>query len=221
MYSKNIDNFVQKNLSNFQLNGKGWHDLIKKMLFEFCIAGWDINNDVYGKEKYGGLRCYILLDNKDLEQTIKRIVQTYTILSAKTCEKCGANGKERDINGWTSTLCKSCYLGDTNTINTKKQSNLQECKICGYFSCEEGKCKFCRNDDYNINYEFHSPKEYFDTEIEYIKEKQIKVFLDEDDEIELSKRTKMYSKSETHQILFTHEELDTYRKLNHDELDDE
>ncbi|MEZ0006169.1 hypothetical protein ABH942_001532 [Flavobacterium sp. 28YEA47A] len=221
MYSRDIDYFVQRNLLNFKLNGKGWHDLIKKMLFEFCIAGWDINNDVSGKEKYGTLRCYIVLDNKDLEQKIKTIVQAYAHLSGKTCEKCGANGKERNTNGWTSILCKNCYLEETKSISLKKENNLEECKICGYFSLEEGKCKFCGNVDYNTNDTIYSPKKYFKSEIEYIKECQIEIFLDKEDEIEVSKRTKGYSKSQSHQILFTFEELDTYRKSNQDELNSE
>jgi hypothetical protein len=221
MHSKDIDNFVQKNLSNFRLNGKGWHDLIKKMLFEFCIVGWNINNDVHGKEKFGILRCYISLDDKDLESKIKSIVQTYTYLSSKTCEKCGANGKERNKDGWTSTLCKNCYLDETNNVFLKKKSNLEECRICGHFALEEDRCKFCGNVDYNTKDELFSPKEYFESEIEYMKERQIEIFLDEDDEIEFSKRTKGYSKSESHQILFTFEELNTYRELNKDELHDE
>lgn len=223
MYSKDIEKFIEKNLSNFQLNGKGWNDLIRKMLFEFCIAGWDINKEVHGKEKFGGLRCYIILEDKDLEKKIQEIVKYYMCLSGETCEKCGGSGKERLENEWISTLCKKCFLEKANNIYLKKRSNLDECKICGYFALTEDICKFCGKSDYNTTSKIYNPKEYYESEIEYIKECQIEILLDEDDEIEFSKRTKGYSKSESLQILFTFEELKEYRKLNEEwkKLDNE
>lgn len=87
-----IDQFVESNLSNFSINGSGWHSLIRDMLYEFCIAGWNLDEKVFGKEKFGGLRCYVSSPDEAINIEIQKIINKYGKLSVKTCEKCG--GKE-------------------------------------------------------------------------------------------------------------------------------
>jgi len=104
MKSQEIDNFIELNLQNFQIKS-GWHSLVRKMLFEFCIAGWDMNERVYGKEKFGELRCYHAISD-----TLKEIIAVYSSLSLRTCEVCGGCAKSRGVNSWSHTLCFKHYM---------------------------------------------------------------------------------------------------------------
>lgn len=119
-YSKQeTDQFVEANVLNFQLNGTGWHQLIRDMLYEFCLAGWNLNNKVGGKEKFGGLRCYSLSEDDTLNNEIKKIITKYEALSVKTCEICGSAGKLRVVNSWDITLCINHYIEDIDVIYIK------------------------------------------------------------------------------------------------------
>jgi hypothetical protein len=79
--------------------GRGWHDLIIKMLEELFEAGW--NGRMYQiKEKFGSLRCYIAENVIGLNS----IVDKYETKSMHICEVCGDKGMIR--NGrWLQTLC--------------------------------------------------------------------------------------------------------------------
>lgn len=129
MKSTDIENFIETNLKNFSLNGSGWHEIIRKMLFEFCISGYDMTQTVGGKEKFGELRCHFhRTGNNEIDQRINNISYDYCELSKHTCELCGNPGKHRSINYWEHTLCLIHYLsylpaiqieGDVVTIDDK------------------------------------------------------------------------------------------------------
>jgi ribosomal protein L32 len=213
MDSNETGKFVEKNILNFHIIGKGWNDIIREMLVEIANSGWNLNKEIFGKEKHASLQCTWHSDGTENE-IFRNIIMKYEKLSKVTCQYCGDKSKRRFYQHWEYTLCKNCYLEKaTKEIYLKKRSNLEECKICGYFAFSEDICKFCGNYDYNTTDKFMSPKEDFESELEYVKHYQMDVFLDMDDEIEFSKRTKGYSKSESHKILYTIEELDEHRKL--------
>lgn len=217
MNSNTIEAFIKRNISNFKLNGPGWNDLIEKMLFEFCIAGWDINSIVGGKEKFGALRCYIALEDKDLEQKITNIVRKYAAIAKTTCEQCGSAARKRvdRKTHWESTLCKKCYfkneLQDKHDLPGKiDEAGLSECKICGYFAVADSWCGFCNHFSYLSDCKIYRPSAYYSTEEEYVKECQIEIFLDEGNEIELNKKIKHFRKSHTHHIRFSSEDLERF-----------
>lgn len=55
------------------------------------------------KEKFGGLRFYMLGSTDEMEDLISEAEN----LSYKTCEFCGAPGKP-NIGGWITTMCEDC-----------------------------------------------------------------------------------------------------------------
>lgn len=217
MNSNDIDKFIERNVQNFRLNGTGWNDIVRRMLFEFGIAGWDLNSMVGGKEKFGELRCYLVHEDKELEEKAKKIVRKYAEIAEKTCEQCGCTARKRfdRQTQCESTLCKGCYFksvlkANKNSLEKTGNSNLSECKICGYIAVAEDHCGFCNNNTFLSNSSTYRPAEHFKTEEEYIKECQVEVFLDEENEIELSKKTKHFRKSDSHQIVFSLEDLERY-----------
>ncbi|KAA0127588.1 hypothetical protein FY557_11915 [Chryseobacterium sp. SN22] len=92
------------------------------MLYEFCLAGWNLDDRVGGKEKFGGLRCYAFSEDEKLNTEIQEIIRKYEYLSVKTCEKCGSAGKLRVVNGWDITLCINHYIKDISVIHIKDDS---------------------------------------------------------------------------------------------------
>jgi len=220
MENNEIENFVENNIKNFQTNGKGWNKIIREMLIEFAKSGWNLDNQIFGKEKYACLQCSSFSNDSEIE-IFRSIRLKFKKLSGVTCQECGDKSKQRIFKGWEYTLCKNCYLEKaTNEIYLKQRSNLEECKFCGYFAFSEDKCKFCGNYDFKTT-NFTISKEDFANELEYIKYCQMEVYVDNDDEIELSKRTKGYSKSEKYKILFSDEELKEYIEMikSWDEID--
>jgi hypothetical protein len=212
MENNEIENFVEHNIKNFQITGKGWNKIIREMLIEFAKSGWNLDNQIFGKEKYASLQCSSFSNDSEIE-IFRSIRLKFEKLSEVICQECGDKSKHRFFKGWEYTLCKNCYLEKaTKEIYLKEKSNLEECKFCGYFAFSEDQCKFCGNYDYNTT-NFMNPKEDFETELEYIKYCQIEVYVDKDDEIEFSKRTKGYLKSETYKILFSDEELNEYIEM--------
>lgn len=207
MKSTDIEKFVNKNISNFHINGSGWKRLISDMLFEFCIAGWNVNNIVGGKEKFGGLRCNVICDDQNLERNIHKIIQKYQLIASKTCEYCGNPGKLRAANQWEFTACKQCYLNKGSFYSNLSILNPSECKSCGYFAIEDGRCMFCFNEVYDSENEF---LEFYKSEKEYLIETQIEIFIDLDNDIELAKKIRPFKKSENHEIVFTIEDLKNY-----------
>ncbi|WP_284463178.1 hypothetical protein [Chryseobacterium sp.] len=125
MGQEEIDSFIERNLKNFSVNSTGWRDLIRQMLFEFAIGGWNIENDVFGKEKFGELRCNIYSENEELNATLKNITDKYSKLSAKTCEICGSEGKMRTIDSWQTTLCLGHFLEQQPVIEIDAELDIK------------------------------------------------------------------------------------------------
>ncbi|KAB1232815.1 hypothetical protein [Chryseobacterium viscerum] len=125
MKQEDIDRFVEHNLKNFSVNSTGWNDIIKQMLFEFAIGGWNLEKDVFGKEKFGELRCYTYSENPELNAVIKDITAKYRDLSVKTCEICGSEGKKRGVDSWETTLCLNHYLDRKSIIDIDDDQNIK------------------------------------------------------------------------------------------------
>ncbi|WP_347216437.1 hypothetical protein [Chryseobacterium sp.] len=285
MKQQDINSFIERNLKNFSVNSTGWHNLIGEMLSEFVMAGWNMEHDVFGKEKFGGLRCYIYSENEELNANLKKITDKYAQLSGKVCEICGNEGKLRFINSWETTLCihhfmdqkpimeidkkqniiydkkpvlnmkdiikaevefdlKSLKLYTKKHLNTDEYlpfssydpnyylllktvphhlfsediqnrisdlfQNLQDCEICGYKAVYHTSCLRCHNEPWGTC-KYH--EEDYDGKSEYIKEYQMDIFIDEDGYEECFKYDHSFEKIPGHQILFTPDELEEYKKL--------
>jgi len=78
---------------------EGWYGLIKNLIEELVLVGWD-KEVAQVKEKFGGLRFYIGEGNDE----IFTIITKYERLSETICELCGAEGKLR-YGGWIKSLC--------------------------------------------------------------------------------------------------------------------
>ena len=98
--------------SGFFECGDGWHPLIKDLITDLIVLGWD-KQTCQVKEKFGGLRFYI---NGASEEIYKRI-QTAEDLSYETCETCGEKGELRSV-GWYKTLC--------NKHHEERKSNIKK-----------------------------------------------------------------------------------------------
>ncbi|OOQ59456.1 hypothetical protein [Mucilaginibacter pedocola] len=105
--------FITENLSNFNC-GKGWHELIKSFLSEMIEAGWPVQTQIYGKEKFGKLRISF---GNNLNQPMLEIAHKYEAISETVCELCGDAGKHRVINFWEQTLCTNHFLDRYSIIN--------------------------------------------------------------------------------------------------------
>ena len=90
--------------SDFFVVGSGWNLLIKNLIQDLIILGWD-KEVIQVKEKFGGLRFYI---NEGTSEIHQRIAKT-EIESMKTCEITGKLGKLRTDIGWYRTLCDEEY----------------------------------------------------------------------------------------------------------------
>lgn len=125
MNKEEISLFVERNLTNFSVNSTGWESLIRKLLFEFAIAGWNMEHRVFGKEKFGGLRCYTYSEDEALNNKLKAIKDKYSELSVKTCEICGNEGKMRTIDSWQTTLCLNHFLEQQPVIEIDHKQNIR------------------------------------------------------------------------------------------------
>lgn len=125
MNKEEINLFVERNLTNFSVNSTGWEDLIRKLLFEFAIAGWNLEHRVFGKEKFGELRCYTYSEDETLNNRLKNIKDKYSKLSEKTCEICGSEGRMRTIGSWQTTLCLTHFLEQQPVIEIDDQHNVK------------------------------------------------------------------------------------------------
>ncbi|WP_276967883.1 hypothetical protein [Chryseobacterium sp.] len=124
MNTEEINFFVERNLTNFSVNSTGWNDLIRKLLFEFAVVGWNMNHRVFGKEKLGELRCYTYSEDETLNGKLKKIKDKYSELSVKTCEICGEEGKMRTIGSWQTTLCLPHFLEQQLVIEIDNKQNI-------------------------------------------------------------------------------------------------
>lgn len=83
----------------------GWYKLIDKL----CSSIEKISDKVeviQVKEKFGGLRFYVINSDKKVEKLIKKAEQD----SYKICELCGSRKKVRcqTFESWMQTLCEKC-----------------------------------------------------------------------------------------------------------------
>ncbi|WP_160137363.1 hypothetical protein [Chryseobacterium sp. c4a] len=276
-----ISHFIERNLKNFSVNSTGWSDLIGKMLSEMVIAGWNMEYDVFGKEKSGELCCSIYSENEELNIVLKKITEKYSELSQKVCEICGAVGKKRTIDSWQTTLCVHHFLEQKPTIDIDKEQNviygntialnlknlvkaevefdlkqlnlytketdepfcfswqesnyylllktvslhlfpediqpkisdlfqnLKDCEICGYKALYHHSCLRCYNESWGTC-EYHRTD--YEDKSDYIKECQMDIFIDEDDEEKYFKNDRSFEKTPDYQILFTASDLQEYEK---------
>ncbi|AZA89704.1 Uncharacterised protein [Chryseobacterium nakagawai] len=285
MKQEDLNCFIERNLKNFSVNSTGWNTLIGEMLSELINAGWNIEHDVFGKEKFGGLRCSIYSENEELNANLRKITNKYSQLSQKVCEICGNEGKLRTIDSWETTLCLNHFLDqkpimeidEKQNITYKNKSilnvkdiiqtevefdlkklklytknhinndeyfsfscyepnyylllktipqhlfpedlrnrisdlfqNLQNCEICGHVAVYHKSCLRCHNEPWGTS-EYH--EEDYEGKSEYIKECQMDIFIDEDGYEECFKYDCSFEKIPDHQILFTPEDLEKYKKL--------
>ena len=94
--------------------GNGWYNIIDQLCKQIQ---WHIDKNLNEdenpeqiqveatqvKEKYGSLRFYYIGGN----EFISGLVSMAEALSAVTCERCGAPGKQNS-HGWIRTLCSEC-----------------------------------------------------------------------------------------------------------------
>ena len=90
MNKEEINHFIEHNLINFSVNSTGWNDLIRYLLYEFAVAGWNMDHRVFGKEKFGELRCYTYSEDEILNTKLKRLkvnIQNFLSGRVRSVEK--------------------------------------------------------------------------------------------------------------------------------------
>lgn len=106
--------------------GDGWYkliyDLSKKLEFMILLLPEDQRKEMRAsqvKEKFGGLRFYMTLYNKEFEAVISEAAKkSFTI-----CESCGKKGQLIKA-GWLYTSCKKCAKPEhRNQFKTKKKKS--------------------------------------------------------------------------------------------------
>lgn len=78
---------------------EGWFSLIKDMIEELLLLGWD-RQILNSKEKFGGFSFMI----NPLEGS-QDVILKYEMKSYSICERCGSKGKQRK-GDWIRTLCE-------------------------------------------------------------------------------------------------------------------
>jgi hypothetical protein len=96
--------------------GDGWLQLIWDMFEEienlYKSKGLQIDLVIEEiSEKYAGLRVNIC---KGIPE-VYDIIEKFENQSETTCEKCGADGSIRDLDGWLKTYCDDCYKVEYET----------------------------------------------------------------------------------------------------------
>jgi hypothetical protein len=82
----------------------GWNQILKDLITDLIALGWD-KQVCQVKEKFGGLRFYIIAGSDQMHARIREAER----LSYETCEVTGKPGKLRNDLGWYSTLCDEEY----------------------------------------------------------------------------------------------------------------
>lgn len=83
--------------------GPGWKGILKDSFAKLEAMGWQGGVEQI-KEKFGGLRMYILEETDGMEE----ICYEAEMKSLSTCEHCGAPGKRHRGWGWLVTHCHEC-----------------------------------------------------------------------------------------------------------------
>lgn len=85
----------------FESVGRGWHNLLNKLIGDLKTAGWD-GNVHQVKEKFGALRFYIGGGSDEIFD----LIQEAENKSITICEECGEPGKVSGWGGyWMKSLC--------------------------------------------------------------------------------------------------------------------
>lgn len=82
----------------------GWYEIIDNLSAKLEVLG-AVAEQV--KEKFGGLRFYVLCTRPDTREQIYDLIHDAEVKSYKTCEICGKEGKPIG-KAWITTLCKNC-----------------------------------------------------------------------------------------------------------------
>jgi hypothetical protein len=90
--------------SNFFEFNNGWFQLIKELIEDLIVLGWD-KQICQAKEKFGGLRFYINAGSDAIFDRISKAERD----SYEICEDCGEKGEMRKDLGWYLTLCDKHY----------------------------------------------------------------------------------------------------------------
>ena len=102
------DPSLKNNLMAFGFEcGPGWKSMIWELLnkIQNFVDEHPEHRDLEVlqiKEKWGGLRVYMLYDIDEIED----LIEEYKDRSWHTCESCGSPGETSGINGWYQTLCE-------------------------------------------------------------------------------------------------------------------
>lgn len=91
--------------------GEGWYGIIWELSakLEKILLGMpeaDRPTMVQVKEKFGGLRFYLSHDTDEIDMVVREAEAE----AWKTCETCGAEGKNQALAGgyWLQVLCERC-----------------------------------------------------------------------------------------------------------------
>ena len=125
-YLKSIDGLKSgQHITEKQINDccffeceDGWLGLIKELISDLVSLGWD-RKVLQIKQKFGGLRFYIMNGNELINKRIKEAeLKSYTI-----CEITGKPGKLRGDLPWIQTLCEEEYEKKKLTIHEYEKQN--------------------------------------------------------------------------------------------------
>lgn len=81
--------------------GAGWIALVDDLIANLLVLGWDGNDLIQVKEKFGGLRFYI--DNES--PATLALIDDAEARSFTICDVCGVKGKPLTHKGWRVTRC--------------------------------------------------------------------------------------------------------------------
>lgn len=115
-----------------------------------------------------------------------------------------------DINYYyiLKSLPKSCLTTEQSNHIDNFFKSLEVCEICGYHGLYEEKCLCCGHKTWEV-FEY---KNCYSSKKEYIKESQMDVEIDEDDDFKIKMMDKAFIKSNSHKTHYTQEELEAYKK---------
>jgi len=100
--------------------GDGWFRLIWNMFEEMENVHTEmdepINKVIWGiKEKYGSMQIMI---DKGIPG-IMDVFHKYEKLSEEVCDSCGDKGSIRNMFGWLSVYCNSCFNTESEKISSR------------------------------------------------------------------------------------------------------
>lgn len=102
------------------------------------------------------------------------------------------------------------FSEDMQSIISDLFDHLKDCEVCGHKALYGKSCLHCNNESWGAN-KYH--KEDYGEKSEYIKECQMDMFIDEDGYGEYFNYDRSFEKTSGHQILFTPDDLEEYKKL--------